>query len=62
MWFLISCGQVREQLSALDDGELRPLERLRIRGHLVICRRCASVRRGLRATRVALASLRDETV
>jgi anti-sigma factor RsiW len=60
MWFLASCEHVRERLSALEDGELGTLERMRIQGHLAICRACARVQRGLRATRDALALLRDD--
>ena len=37
------------------------LERLGLRGHLAICRTCARVQRGLRATRSALADLRDDS-
>lgn len=60
MWFLASCEQVRERLSALDEGDLGTVERLRVRGHLAMCRVCARVLRGLRTTRVALGTLRDD--
>ena len=35
-------------------------ERARVRGHLAMCRACSGVLRGLRATRQALESLRDD--
>ncbi len=60
MWFLASCEHVRERLSALDEGDLGLVERLRLRGHLAMCRVCARVQRGLRATRSALADLRGD--
>ncbi len=60
MWFLASCEHVRERLSALDEGDLRPFERMRVRSHLAMCRVCARVRRGLRVTREALGTLRDD--
>ena len=61
MWVFAHCEHVREQLSALDEGDLGVLERLRIRGHLAMCRTCASISKGLRATRDALTYLRDDT-
>lgn len=60
MWFLASCEHVQERLSDLEDGELGRLDALRVRGHLAMCRACARVRRGLRATRDALETLRDD--
>ncbi len=60
MWFLASCEQVRERLSALDEGDLGTVERIRVRGHLAMCRVCACVLRGLRVTREALGTLRDD--
>lgn len=60
IWFLASCEHVKDQLSALDEGELGVIERARIRGHLAMCRACKRVLRDLRATGRALASLRDD--
>ncbi len=60
MWFLASCEHVEDRLSALDDGDLGMFERVRVRSHLAICRACSHVLRGLRATRLALESLRND--
>ncbi len=60
MWFLASCEHVEDRLSALDEGDLGVFERARVRGHLAMCRACGRVVRGLRATRRALESLRDD--
>lgn len=60
MWFLASCEHVQDRLSALADGELGGVERLRVRGHLAVCRTCAAVARGLARTRAALSGLRDD--
>ncbi len=60
MWFLASCEHVQDRLSDLADGELHGIERIRLRGHLVMCRACGGVARGLAATRAALGTLRDE--
>jgi anti-sigma factor RsiW len=48
--FVASCAETRESLSDYVDAELRPRERRRIIGHLLICRRCRAVLRSLRAT------------
>lgn len=61
MWFLASCEHVHERLSALDEGDLGLVERLRLRGHLAMCRACARIQRGLRTTRTALADLRQDS-
>ncbi len=61
MWFLASCEHVHERLSALEEGDLGLAERLRLRGHLAMCRACVRVQRGLRATRSVLADLRDDS-
>ncbi len=61
MWLFAHCEHVQEQLSALDEGDLGILERLRIRSHLAMCRTCAPIYKGLRATREALTYLRDDT-
>jgi anti-sigma factor RsiW len=48
--FVASCAETRESLSDYVDDELRPRERRRIIGHLLMCRRCRAVLRSLRAT------------
>jgi anti-sigma factor RsiW len=48
--FVASCAETRESLSDYVDHELRPRERRRIIGHLLMCRRCRAVLRSLRAT------------
>ena len=61
MWLFAHCKHVQERLSALDEGDLGVLERLRIRSHLAMCHTCAPIHNGLRATRQALTYLRDDT-
>jgi anti-sigma factor RsiW len=48
--FVASCVETRASLSDYVDDELRPRERRRIIGHLLMCRRCRAVLRSLRAT------------
>jgi anti-sigma factor RsiW len=54
-----SCEETRELLSALVEGELRGLRRLRVRLHLVGCDACSAVARSLAKTIERLHELED---
>ncbi|GHD98500.1 hypothetical protein U879_00055 [Defluviimonas sp. 20V17] len=48
---MLSCKEVTERASALIDGELGPLQTLRMRLHLAMCHGCAHFLAQMRATR-----------
>ncbi|MEZ5560269.1 MAG: zf-HC2 domain-containing protein [Pseudomonadales bacterium] len=53
---MLTCEQVTARASALQDAELGLRERLAIRLHFVICRKCRAFARRLRALRGRLAT------
>ncbi len=58
MMHLPTCREVQTELTEYAEGTLPPARRLGIWIHLLLCRVCAGVLRGLRALpRVAKASL-----
>lgn len=57
---MLGCDEVERMLSDYEDGAL-PLPKLvAIRFHLMMCRKCRSLERSLRATIGVLHALRDD--
>jgi hypothetical protein len=54
-----SCKQASMLLSQAQDRPLNFAERLRLRAHLVICKRCQRVSRQLEFLRIAVQRYRD---
>lgn len=46
---MFSCRKTMERVSRGLDGELGPFQRMLVRGHTIMCSRCAAVRRQLKA-------------
>jgi hypothetical protein len=57
----MSCGEIRELLSAHLDGELEEADRRRVEGHLSGCKTCAGELEGLRRAAGLLRALPRET-
>ena len=54
-----TCKQASELMSQQQDRALGPVERLRLRLHLLICERCRRVERHLEFLRTAIRRCRD---
>jgi predicted anti-sigma-YlaC factor YlaD len=57
MMLMPSCRQVSDLLSERLDRKLRPMERLRLRMHLAMCKSCARVEGQLLLLRKAMSEL-----
>lgn len=54
---MLSCRQVSDLLSDRLDRRLRPMERLRLRMHLAMCKACARVEGQLQLLHKAMSEL-----
>jgi hypothetical protein len=54
-----TCKQASELMSQQQDRALGPLERLRLRLHLLICERCRRIEQHLEFLRMAIRRCRD---